>query len=476
MVKCGIASASGFAVVLVYKETDVTTLQYRAAHLLIAAWVLFFFVSPVRDMISIMKEEENVRQSLVPTLTQQEFEHRLDEWIRSSSHESDAGFPDPSFYPKWVAEGQVLEVIGRKIDNQPMEVSQDVIRLRHRLMSITPVINQTQAQMSAKHGGAQMARVCEDYFSSHENPTLAFDKARSDRSSLPSWWVAYLASLPFMALFFGLRLKREGLQIFPELVGFWRPCGAILAWPVMMWKYPKDIDPRDQLLRSLRYASVILGAILSVFSGGVGVVKAQTKDNGGKKSVSGFVFSGVDLGDVAGDGPKPSAFNILQFNLEKSWVRSTTFVDNSSLSERIDVGITKKLGQFTLKPYAGVGVNANFDGPDTYSVVAGSQFHWARPPTVSVSVPVLHVSKELNGAHATKFSMLGQATTPSRLKKDLRVGVEWNVGKKLGSRASWYAGPVISGNFCRFLKNLEFGVLFNRDRSVTVTARRVWVF
>lgn len=94
----------------------------------------------------------------------------------------------------------------------------------------------------------------------------------SDPTLIPALLRAAIASAIVAMLFFMARVAFIGMLVWPEL-----PKMAVYAlmWPVMIWRYPTEVSPMEQVRRLKRWVAWLMAGSLPVMS--MGVARAQDK-------------------------------------------------------------------------------------------------------------------------------------------------------------------------------------------------------
>lgn len=94
----------------------------------------------------------------------------------------------------------------------------------------------------------------------------------ADRSTAEWFGRSAIASFIIAMLFFMARVAGRGMLVWPDL-----PKIAVyaLAWPVMVWKYPTEVSPIEQVRRLKRWIAWLMAGSLPVMS--MGAARAQEK-------------------------------------------------------------------------------------------------------------------------------------------------------------------------------------------------------
>lgn len=256
------------------------------------------------------------------------------------------------------------------------------------------------------------------------------------------WRLTYLWTLPFVLVFFLLRLQQNGFSLLWEFVAGWRPALATVFWPVGVFCYPTK-DPAVQLVRAARFAALIISSALSFGFGGMAKA-AETKPEADKKKTQGIGLT-LDLRHsegVSGQGPDPEEF--LRANLAfrgtfVEWLR----VAKPGLSELDELSLGRlvtKTGRTTVNAYLGYKAVV-MPASRTESVLAGMQVFFTGQ-RFRLNLPVAEIERRTVPSAANRLTFSGQ--TIWRLSQRFAAGLDFATKKTDGIPWQWSLGPVVA--------------------------------
>lgn len=96
-----------------------------------------------------------------------------------------------------------------------------------------------------------------------------------------AWFLFYFGSMPFVIAHYFVRLREMKCRLLLEAFTNWQFPLWVAMWPIGLFRYPKAIDPRTQLMlawqRMYRFVTLLLGSILT-FCAAAPRVNAQEDD------------------------------------------------------------------------------------------------------------------------------------------------------------------------------------------------------
>lgn len=139
----------------------------------------------------------------------------------------------------------------------------------------------------------------------------------------------YWHSLPIIAVFFIARIYSQGLSFLLEIVTFYRLILAIVFWPIGLFVYP-NMDATKQLVKALRFITLILGSSLSCFAAG-GTAKKPENTQKKEKTNSSQTANNLSLSHIVVDfiPLTPNGFKKGEISPEYSW-KARTSIGNFS--------------------------------------------------------------------------------------------------------------------------------------------------
>jgi hypothetical protein len=100
------------------------------------------------------------------------------------------------------------------------------------------------------------------------------------------WCLFYFGSVIFTVVHFSIQLRDMGCKVWPEIVSNWKFSLWSVVWVVGLFKYPREIDPTEQMklawLRVYRFATLVLSSSITFFAA-VQTAAAQKDDGSNSK-------------------------------------------------------------------------------------------------------------------------------------------------------------------------------------------------
>ena len=230
--------------------------------------------------------------SRIPTVTFAELQRRYDHYHAVANGPVST---DPADYYRMAAEERQLEAIQEKFH----DTYHGPVTDRFLILTMPDMGPLTRMQMAyTEHFGTPAMAEAADRTRSWVNARIA----ACDTTPLhtdPNVWTSFvfslLASYAVAFLFFMTRLKNVGLRIWPEL---FTPTlyAYVLAWPFGVFRYPRHINPLEQVRRVKRYLTGLLWTALSFGS--------VTPALAGDRKTDSSTASDTTL--VMNDQPKPA--------------------------------------------------------------------------------------------------------------------------------------------------------------------------
>ncbi len=124
-----------------------------------------------------------------------------------------------------------------------------------------------------KFGGEAFRRASETTGANERMNALYKSVDVEDERIWPAFRSGLIASVLVAMLFFMARVaSMEGMLVWPELPKIFV---YAFAWPAMVWKYPTEVSPREQIKRLRRWVAWLIASLLPVVT--MGVASAQKK-------------------------------------------------------------------------------------------------------------------------------------------------------------------------------------------------------
>ncbi len=243
--------------------------------------MLAFVGSAIHKSSEISTRNEEALISTYPVMSGVEVERRLDSLVGKI----EGWQMSPDEYFATLAELDLLEKATRRNDgaivNRNDYHANSMMMFRARAL---------QNDLANKHSRGLPTSEIEAARDRHPNMLFGGDQVARGSELVPLGRAYLLIALLAAPIFFFLRLRREGLMVLPELA--WRlPFWAVL-WPVGLFKYPVNIDVREQARRFKQW----LAALVSMLLGMSPVAMAHAKSGGGK-------LGGAEVVQVEQQGP-----------------------------------------------------------------------------------------------------------------------------------------------------------------------------
>jgi len=365
------------------------------------------------------------------------------------------GSDDPKTYYAVVLPG--LRAVARSAQVMILRSTRrdaEQMRFEHLYTSTTGlggVITSVHTTYIQRFGGRRMAEVAPPY-------QEALDKEENSCPHEPAgayWHRWYLVSLMLAVAFFAFRLRERGLTLWVEALQPQQFLLAVAAWPVFMWKYPMH-TPATQMRWALRYATLVLGTLLS---GGAGVAKAETAKDGSKRDRRGPWSLQLDARatDTIGGPSAPEVLGKATLAMPSGPFLESTIVVRKGFrfaSEIFGVPVAKPKG-FVINAVGGViATDAGNRSVTTGFKIFGGGKYWG------MGMPACGVERQWSPQWVTTWAAAAQVFAKPTAR--LRVGVEASVRKIPGAKPSWYAGGLVGWSFGKGKPAVE-GLMFHNS-------------
>ncbi len=311
------------------------------------------------------------------------------------------------------------------------------------------VVNRAQQAYREKYGSEALAKAGDAWRASYKEIRPPFG------NPLPYMWRWYLITLMLAGAFCLTRAHEKGLPVWLEFLQPSHLALAVVAWPMFAWAYPRH-TPAQQMQWALRYATLVLGTLLS---GGAGVAKAETAKDSSKRDRKNPWSLQLDLRatDTVGGPSAPEFLGKATLAIPSGSFLESTHVIKKDLwftSEILGVPIAKPKG-FVINAVGGViATSAGNRSITTGFKIFGGGKYWG------MGMPACGVERQWSPQWVTTWAAAAQLfakPTPS-----LRVGVEASIRKIPGTKPSWYAGGLVGWSFGKGKPAVE-GLMFHNS-------------
>lgn len=125
-----------------------------------------------------------------------------------------------------------------------------------------------------------------------------------DYSSVVFWWFLFhFASMPLVAIHFGIQLRKRNCSIWMDVCGNPMFPVWLFLWEVGIFRYPSKVSPFQQLQRARRWAGLVLCSAMGCFAGTGKICEKPQRAQQHQKYgglVRGFGLSTASLNDYLG--------------------------------------------------------------------------------------------------------------------------------------------------------------------------------
>lgn len=253
---------------------------YRYLYLLIFT---SFFVSTFPVIRYVLSDDDAIANAAIPSKSNKKIVEEFNRLQKAAGIV--AVSDDPLEYFRFLTKAFTLQQVSTKQLNRDIEYRAGPNNALSIGLRIDRLINEVHLKYNKKFPSAVILKASEEHF-----PHGSYDKKKLPAIRPRLWGYLYRSSIPFMFVFFLLRLRAVGLSILIEFVQFWKLILAVLFWPVGIFVYP-TADPARQLKSALRFASFVLASSLSGFLGAA-KINAQTQTVQKRRQAIGLQLEG----------------------------------------------------------------------------------------------------------------------------------------------------------------------------------------
>ena len=371
---------------------------------------------------------------------------------------------DPNtYYTVFLPAARRLSTIAQANIRRAPERTMDIMRLERIVTSNHNVISQVQQGYFERFTQRRIVEL---------SPRDMKEEGPSHESLGPYWLRWYLITLMLAAVFFVVRIKEKGLALWVETLQPHQLLLAIAGWPLFMWRYPGDTTPSQQMRGALRYATLVLGTLLS---GGVASAKAENGSSSTSKKQDpkrkwALVVRAIASRQVS-EGP-PNNEGGFRWHLIAP---SGTFLEEASTFRKDFSSHTPIVGQMLWRQgpsTAAVIAGGTFTSTGSRSAFAGTEVVITKPRW-QVAMPLCLVERQTVPKPATSFALLVQAVVKHG---KWAAGPEVSLRASPGRRPTWAVGGVITYGWGKGKPTLENGLFRSNTGALRARTRLINAF